>query len=62
MRCCISQKSGDRVSEDDLHYMLSEVDISRNAQVDLAEFLQVIDQVQGLIKLLISSLMSTAHN
>lgn len=35
------QKSGERVSEEDLHAILSDVDANRNAQVDLGEFLQV---------------------
>ncbi|XP_052234554.1 glycerol-3-phosphate dehydrogenase, mitochondrial-like isoform X3 [Dreissena polymorpha] len=34
---------GERVSEDQLHDMLSEVDVNKNAQVDLGEFLQIID-------------------
>ena len=35
------QKSGENVSEDQLHEILSEVDVNQNAQVDLGEFLQV---------------------
>lgn len=35
------QKIGEKVTEDQLHDILSEVDLSRNAQVDLGEFLQV---------------------
>ena len=36
------QKIGERVSEDQLHDILNEVDLNKNAQVDLGEFLQVI--------------------
>ena len=35
------QKVGERVTEDQLHEILSEVDVNKNAQVDLGEFLQV---------------------
>ena len=35
------QKIGENVSDDQLHDILSEVDLNRNAQVDLGEFLQV---------------------
>lgn len=35
------QKIGEKVTEDQLHDILSEVDLNRNAQVDLGEFLQV---------------------
>ena len=35
------QSSGERVSEDRLHEMLREVDLAKNANVNLAEFLQV---------------------
>ena len=38
---CVMQKSGENVSEDQLHEILSEVDANKNAQVDLGEFLQV---------------------
>ena len=36
------QKVGERVPENQLHDMLAEVDLSKNAQVDVGEFLQVI--------------------
>jgi glycerol-3-phosphate dehydrogenase len=35
------QKIGERVTEDQLHDILNEVDLNKNAQVDLGEFLQV---------------------
>ena len=35
------QKVGEHVTEDQLHDILSEVDVNKNAQVDLGEFLQV---------------------
>jgi len=41
MFACVMQKSGENVSEDQLHEILSEVDANKNAQVDLGEFLQV---------------------
>ena len=37
----VLQKIGEKVTEDQLHDILSEVDLNRNAQVDLGEFLQV---------------------
>jgi glycerol-3-phosphate dehydrogenase len=37
----IEQKSGEVISENQLHEILSEVDLNKNAQVDLGEFLQV---------------------
>ena len=40
IRVC-EQSSGEHVSENHLHEMLGEVDLSRNARVDLGEFLQV---------------------
>jgi len=40
-KCCV-QKSGEIVSEDQLHEILGEVDVNKNAQVDLGEFLQVV--------------------
>lgn len=36
------QKMGERVSEDQMHDILNEVDLTKNAQVDLGEFLQVL--------------------
>lgn len=38
---CFPQKIGERVTEDQLHDILNEVDLNKNAQVDLGEFLQV---------------------
>lgn len=35
------QKIGERVTEDQLHDILNEVDLNKNAQVDIGEFLQV---------------------
>lgn len=35
------QKIGEKVPEEQLHEILSEVDLNRNAEVDLGEFLQV---------------------
>ena len=35
------QNIGEPVSPDQLHEILSEVDLNRNAQVDLGEYLQV---------------------
>ena len=35
------QKIGERVTEDQLHDILNEVDVNKNAQVDIGEFLQV---------------------
>ena len=35
------QKVGEHVTEDQLHDILCEVDVNKNAQVDLGEFLQV---------------------
>ena len=35
------QKIGEHVSEDQLHEILSEVEVNKNAQVDIGEFLQV---------------------
>jgi len=37
----LPQNIGERVTEDQLHDMLSEVDLNKNAQVDMGEFLQV---------------------
>ena len=39
--CFVMQKSGELISENQLHEILSEVDLNKNAQVDLGEFLQV---------------------
>jgi len=41
MFCWISQKSGEAIDENQLHEILSEVDLNKNGQVDLGEFLQV---------------------
>ena len=41
IKCWCVQKSGEIVSEDQLHEILGEVDLNMNAQVDLGEFLQV---------------------
>ena len=35
------QKTGEKLSEDQLHDILNEVDLNRNGQVELGEFLQV---------------------
>ena len=40
--CDALQKVGEHVTEDQLHDMLAEVDLSKNAQVDVGEFLQVM--------------------
>lgn len=40
------KKSGERVSEDQLHEILSEVDLNKNAQVDLGEFLQLMSALK----------------
>ncbi|KAL8565474.1 glycerol-3-phosphate dehydrogenase [Nucella lapillus] len=40
------KKMGEKVSEDQLHDILSEVDLSRNAQVDLGEFLQLMNALK----------------
>lgn len=37
----IEQKSGEVITENQLHEILREVDLNKNAQVDLGEFLQV---------------------
>ncbi|XP_041374020.1 glycerol-3-phosphate dehydrogenase, mitochondrial-like isoform X2 [Gigantopelta aegis] len=36
------KKTGEKVTEDQLHDILSEVDLNKNAQVDLGEFLQLM--------------------
>ncbi|XP_062594574.1 glycerol-3-phosphate dehydrogenase, mitochondrial-like isoform X1 [Saccostrea cucullata] len=36
------KQTGERVTEDQLHDILSEVDLNRNAQVDIGEFLQLV--------------------
>ena len=41
------QKTGEQVSEDQLHDILSEVDVNKNAQVDIGEFLQVRELKHG---------------
>jgi glycerol-3-phosphate dehydrogenase len=40
------KKSGENVSEDQLHEILSEVDLNKNAQVDLGEFLQLMSALK----------------
>ena len=37
----VLQNIGERISDDQLHEILKEVDLNRNAQVDIGEFLQV---------------------
>ncbi|XP_070186572.1 glycerol-3-phosphate dehydrogenase, mitochondrial-like isoform X3 [Littorina saxatilis] len=44
------KKIGERVSEDQLHDILSEVDLNRNAQVDLGEFLQLLSALQKVAR------------
>ncbi|CAG5126075.1 unnamed protein product [Candidula unifasciata] len=39
------KNNGERISEDQLHEILSEVDLNRNAQVDIGEFLQLMSAV-----------------
>ncbi|KAK3595397.1 hypothetical protein CHS0354_008830 [Potamilus streckersoni] len=41
------KKMGERVSEDQLHDILSEVDLNKNAQVDLGEFLQLMSALKS---------------
>ena len=41
MSYLLIQKVGEHVTEDQLHDILCEVDVNKNAQVDLGEFLQV---------------------
>ena len=38
---CVFQKIGERVTGEELHDILGEVDLNKNGQVDLGEFLQV---------------------
>ncbi|XP_052812932.1 glycerol-3-phosphate dehydrogenase, mitochondrial-like isoform X2 [Mya arenaria] len=38
---------GERVSDDQLHEMLSEVDLNKNAQVDMGEFLQLMSNIKA---------------
>lgn len=40
------KKIGEKVTEDQLHDILSEVDLNRNAQVDLGEFLQLMQALK----------------
>ncbi|CAG5128768.1 unnamed protein product [Candidula unifasciata] len=41
---------GERISEDQLHEILSEVDLNRNAEVDIGEFLQLMSAIDhGMI-------------
>lgn len=40
------KKIGERVSEDQLHDILNEVDLNKNAQVDLGEFLQLMNLIK----------------
>ncbi|XP_076459057.1 glycerol-3-phosphate dehydrogenase, mitochondrial-like isoform X2 [Babylonia areolata] len=40
------KKLGEKVSEDQLHDILNEVDLNRNAQVDLGEFLQLMQALK----------------
>ena len=42
------QKVGEHVTEDQLHDILCEVDVNKNAQVDLGEFLQVFCTFGGV--------------
>nr|XP_022325745.1 glycerol-3-phosphate dehydrogenase, mitochondrial-like isoform X2 [Crassostrea virginica] len=41
------KQTGERVTEDQLHDILSEVDLNRNAQVDLGEFLQLMSALKS---------------
>lgn len=41
------KKIGERVSEDQLHDILNEVDLNKNAQVDLGEFLQLMNLIKS---------------
>ncbi|KAK3083034.1 hypothetical protein FSP39_012251 [Pinctada imbricata] len=41
------KKTGERVTEDQLHDILNEVDLNRNAQVDLGEFLQLMSALKS---------------
>ncbi|XP_022325740.2 glycerol-3-phosphate dehydrogenase, mitochondrial-like isoform X1 [Crassostrea virginica] len=45
------KQTGERVTEDQLHDILSEVDLNRNAQVDLGEFLQLVYYAQIAAKI-----------
>ncbi|KAK6165529.1 hypothetical protein SNE40_022443 [Patella caerulea] len=40
------KKIGEKVTEDQLHEILNEVDLNRNAQVDLGEFLQLMSAIK----------------
>ncbi|XP_060562820.1 glycerol-3-phosphate dehydrogenase, mitochondrial-like isoform X4 [Ruditapes philippinarum] len=40
------KKIGERVTEDQLHDILNEVDLNKNAQVDLGEFLQLMNRLR----------------
>ncbi|KAL4216955.1 glycerol-3-phosphate dehydrogenase [Mactra antiquata] len=40
------KKIGERVTEDQLHDILNEVDLNKNAQVDLGEFLQLMNMIK----------------
>jgi len=39
---CVWQKTGENVTENQLHEILSEVDVNKNAEVDIDEFLLVL--------------------
>jgi glycerol-3-phosphate dehydrogenase len=41
------KKSGETISENHLHEILSEVDLNKNAQVDLGEFLQLMSALKS---------------
>ena len=48
VNCLFSlQKIGEVVTEDQLHEILREVDLNKNAQVDMGEFLQVSHSYTG---------------
>ncbi|RUS91130.1 hypothetical protein EGW08_001155 [Elysia chlorotica] len=51
---------GERISDDQLHEILKEVDLNRNAQVDIGEFLQVMSVHKQIFGPLVNSLPTTS--
>lgn len=43
------QTHGEKLSEEQLTEMLNEVDLNKNGQIDVAEFLQVVSISSGLV-------------
>ncbi|GFN82938.1 glycerol-3-phosphate dehydrogenase, mitochondrial [Plakobranchus ocellatus] len=50
---------GERISDDQLHEILKEVDLNRNAQVDIGEFLQLMSVHKQIFGNLVNSLPTT---